>query len=106
MINVLLEDGTYLICSIYESDKSGEYPILNHERINYLFKKKPEFKDNFINFQTEMINGKFHPNNVIWYEITHDNEYNYTYPEQMAMVEIGIKQSEILVNMKGEKYGN
>lgn len=80
MINVLLKDGTLLNCSIYESDKSGEYPILNHERINCLFikkGKKDNFKDGLINFQTEMINGKFHVNNVLSYEIIHNNEYTY-----------------------------
>lgn len=54
---------TILECSIYESGKSGEYPIVNHERINYLFTKRNKednFKDGLIHFQTEMINGKIY----------------------------------------------
>lgn len=77
MVKVLLKDGTYLECSIYETGQKGEYPIVNHERIQYLFGS-----NNLINFQTEMINGRFHSTNVIWYSITHDNEYSYIYPRE------------------------
>ena len=40
MIIVKLKDGTILRCSISETGRSGEYPILNHERINYLFSRR------------------------------------------------------------------
>ena len=67
MISVKLKDGTMLKCVIYETNKSSEYPIVNHERINYLFSKRG--LHDYIYFQTEMINGKFHPANVIEYTI-------------------------------------
>lgn len=67
MISVKLKDGTMLKCVIYETNKSGEYPIANRERINYLFSRRG--LHDYINFQTEMINGKFHPANVVEYTI-------------------------------------
>jgi predicted glycoside hydrolase/deacetylase ChbG (UPF0249 family) len=67
MIIVKLKDGTILRCSIYETGRSGEYPILNHERINYLFNRRG--LHDVIYFQTEMINGKFYPANVVEYTI-------------------------------------
>jgi predicted acyl esterase len=80
MIKVVLKDGTVLKCNIYENDKAGEHPILNHERINNLFSRLDEniipFKEALINFQTEMINGKFHPANVESYEIYSKQEQN------------------------------
>lgn len=78
MIAVELKDGTILNCSVYEADRKGELPILNHERINYLFSKNNA--NSIICFQTEMINGKFHRDNVNKYSIEHENEYSYDYP--------------------------
>jgi hypothetical protein len=83
MIKVTLKDGTILNCNIYETDKAGDYPIINHERINYLFNRvenKGSFIEAMINFQTSIINGKFHPVNVESYEILHENKYSYEYP--------------------------
>lgn len=69
MLNVILKDGTLLKCVIFETGLPGELPIKDHGRINYLFDQKYREEKSYINFQTEMINGKFHPNNVLSYEI-------------------------------------
>ena len=62
-IYVELKDGTELNCVIYETGSAGEYPILDNERIKYLFSLRG--LHDYIYFQTEMINGKFHPANVV-----------------------------------------
>lgn len=67
MIRVELKDGTILNCSIYETGKQGEYPILNYYRIEYLFSLTGT--NDYINFQTETIQGKFHPSNIVHYTI-------------------------------------
>jgi hypothetical protein len=79
MIKVLLKDGTFLTCDIYEDNKHGDSPILNYERIHCLLSG---YEKEMVKFQTEMINGQFHSNNVLWYTIEHDNEYTYSYPRE------------------------
>lgn len=76
-INVLLKDGTYLSnMVIYPSINSNEYPISNKNQIHNKFlyksdeiKHHSDFMKELIPFQTLYINGKFHPQNVKWYEI-------------------------------------
>jgi hypothetical protein len=70
MINVGLKDGTLLVCSIYETGEPGEYPITNSGIIHRRFQN--HFNEGFIAFQTEMISGKFHPSNVLWYSIENE----------------------------------
>lgn len=74
-INVLLKDGTFLRCVIYENELPGEYPIVNKEIIKSKFEGDfvhENFGHDVIHFQTEMINGHFHPANVLWYEIINE----------------------------------
>lgn len=75
MIRVELKDGTVLNCSVYGRDKIYKDPIINHETINNIFSG-----NNFINFKTDMVDGEFHPSNVVKYVIEHENEYSYLYP--------------------------
>jgi len=72
MIKIWLKDGTYLDCVIYENGESGQLPITHHNRIHFKFLKivnHENFKDGLIHFQSAMINGKLHANNVVHYEI-------------------------------------
>jgi len=71
MIKVILSNGTVLNCCIYETGEIGQYPITNRNKINAMFNQFGE-KKAFINFQTETINGKFHPSNVVSYEVTEE----------------------------------
>ena len=75
-VRVLLKDGTYLECAIYETGVSGECSINNKEVINEKFSKNNiiNFKKDMINFQSAYINGKFHPHNVLWYAIIEDDD--------------------------------
>lgn len=63
-IEIILKDHTKLKCMIYETNKSGELPIIDVDRINYKLSKDRTGKDDYVYFQTEMINGKFHPQNI------------------------------------------
>lgn len=63
-IHVILKDGTALDCVIYETDGKGELPILDINKIDNKFGKDGKGIHDYIYFQTEMINGKFHPMNV------------------------------------------
>jgi hypothetical protein len=73
MVEVLLKDGTFLDCCIYETGNSGEFPIDDRDKIHKRFSKinrnHEDFKKDCINFQTEYINGHFHPCNVKWYSV-------------------------------------
>lgn len=74
-VHVLLKDGTYLDCVIFDlSDmETGQAATNNEELIHELFSKENRSHDNFrsefVWFQTDYINGHFHPMNVLWYEI-------------------------------------
>lgn len=80
-INVLLKDGTYLSnMVIYPSGNPSEYPIVNENEIHKKFISESksirchnDFIKELISFQTPYINGKFHPENVKWYEIIENN---------------------------------
>lgn len=63
-IEITLKDNTKLKCMIYETCNKGEYPIIDVERIMYKLSKDRASKDDFVYFQTEMINGKVHPQNI------------------------------------------
>lgn len=62
---VLLRDGTFLKASIF--DDSNSESLQDDEAIKNKF-----LGDKLIAFQTEYINGHFHPSNVLWYNITYD----------------------------------
>jgi len=67
---ILLKDGTFLKCVIFENDSIHQNCIIDEEIIN----QKLRFNENRTNkdlvyFQTKYINGKLHPSNVLWYEI-------------------------------------
>jgi hypothetical protein len=69
-IEVVLKDGTVLNCCIYEVGRNGEYPIISTEKIHSKFNTNNNNNNNdLISFQTKYINGKFHPSNVLKYEI-------------------------------------
>jgi hypothetical protein len=72
-MKVLLKDGLFLDCVIYETGNSGEFPIEDQERIHDKFsrinKNHENFKNDLICFQTDYIHGYFHPCNVKWYSI-------------------------------------
>jgi hypothetical protein len=74
-IHVLLKDGTYLNCVIF--DDIYKQRIDDIETIKLYFSKDYRCYDNFMQdmiwFQTQYINGHFHPCNVLWYEIQEVN---------------------------------
>jgi hypothetical protein len=63
-IEIILKDGMKLKCMIYETNNKGELPIIDVDRIHYKLSKDRIGKDEYVYFQTEMINGKFHPQNI------------------------------------------
>jgi len=75
-VQVLLKDGTYLKCVIYDGD--DKYPVIDKERIDELFSNirigHENFMQELIHFQTDVINGKFHPANVLWYNVVDTSE--------------------------------
>jgi hypothetical protein len=70
MIKVLLKDGTFLDCVIFNEDGRAIGNLKEiHERFSKEFKPIENFKEDMIHFQTDYINGHFHPANVKWYTI-------------------------------------
>lgn len=63
-IEIILKDGMKLKCMIYETSNKGEMPIIDVDRINYILSKDRIGEHEYVYFQTEMINGKFHPQNI------------------------------------------
>ena len=77
-IQVLLKDGTYLKCVIFDENISnrsiGDENII-HEKFRTDNKNIHEnFMQELIHFQTSFINGHFHPANVLWYNIVESND--------------------------------
>ncbi len=71
-VRVLLKDGTFLKCVIFENDSNfvDQNCITNEEIINEkLCKNRNKTNKDLVYFQTKYISGKFHPSNVLWYEI-------------------------------------
>jgi len=62
----LLNDGTFLKASIF--DDGNPESLQDAEAIEAKFKG-----DSLVAFQTDVINGHFHPYNVLWYQIIYDD---------------------------------
>jgi len=73
VVDIELKDGTKLNgCAIFSGEnKRGETAIRNEDIIEKKFQKLPRYSPTggMINFQTSMINGYFHVENVKDYKI-------------------------------------
>lgn len=64
---ILLKDGTFLRASIFGDLNINNESIQDVDLIHAKF-----LGDKLIAFQTELINGHFHPENVLWYDIIYE----------------------------------